>query len=172
MKGALTAGIVLLVSLALIGGGILVLEMVDRVVPPDDDWYIMVKAPGKENRTIGLEELSGMGNRTVEMALLGTGEDGKPHRYTGLLLRDLAQVLNITTYETVTVRAVDTYSKKLTKGQVDGHDALLALSKDGKGLAPRSKGGTGPVRLVLPQDAVGTYNAQHCVKWVSEVVVE
>lgn len=172
MRGAMAAVIVLVLGAGLIGAGILVFSSVDRVVPHEDRWYILVKAPGMENATIGMEELRRIGNRTVETTLLGTGEDGRPHRYTGLLLSDLAREMNVTTYDTVTVRAVDTYSKMLTREQVEDHATLLAFKKDGKDLAPRSEGGTGPVRLVLTQATVGTYNAQHCVKWVSEVVFE
>ncbi|MCU0800131.1 MAG: molybdopterin-dependent oxidoreductase [Candidatus Thermoplasmatota archaeon] len=172
MRGLWAGLLVLAAGVLLIGAGLIIFTLVERVVPPDDDWYLVVRAPGTEGTIIGMDELRLIGNRTVEMVLLGTGEDGKPHLYTGLLLKDLAGHLNVTDYGSVTVRAADTYSKKLTRQQVTDHDVLLAMGRDGKDLAGRSDGGNGPVRLVLPQEAVGTYNAQHCVKWVSEVVFE
>ncbi len=163
---------VLAFSALLIGAGILLFGLERRVKPPENDWFVLVRSPGSDGIKIGMEELRGLCNITVEMALLGTGEDGRPHAYAGLPVRDLARYAGIVAYTKVTVRAADTYSKLLTRDQVMEHDILLAVKKDGKDLAPRSAGGTGPVRLVISQDAVGTYNAQHCVKWVSEVVFE
>lgn len=172
MKGVWGAALVLTFSALLIGSGILLFGLENRVKPPEDDWFVLVRSPGRDDLKIGMEELRGLCNITVEMALLGTGEDGRTHTYTGLPVRDLARQAGIAAYTKVTVRAADTYSKLLTRDQVMEHDVLLAVKKDGKDLAPRSAGGTGPVRLVISQEAVGTYNAQHCVKWVSEVVFE
>jgi hypothetical protein len=119
-----------------------------------------------------MEQLRSLPSVDLGFKLLGTGEDGRVHTYKGVLLRDLLREAGVENYTKATIRAADTYSRSFARSDIDEFNLMLAYGKDGSELAPRSDGGPGPVRLIAPQEAVGTFNAQHCVKWVSEVVVE
>jgi len=172
LERGLTVAVVLSCVLAVIVGVALLIDL-DTVQPDEDDWYILVRGKVVSGGRYHLEDLMELGKDELRTPLVGTGEDGKPHTYAGILLRNLLSDAGMEDGAgKVTVRAVDALSRSFSVGSLEGSTALLAYEKDGAPLQTRSRGGDGPIRLILEQDEVGSYNAQYCVKWVSEVIVE
>ena len=172
MKGIWTGPILFCVAVFLLSAGYLLSTLIERPTPEEDDWYVEVSCPGRNTTRMDLRALQVVGVVDVSMALLGTGEDGKVHSYRGIYVKDLILSLNVTDYTRATAVAADAYSRSFPRSEIEEGGALLAWERDGKALEPRSEGGAGPVRLIVPQETVGTYNAQYCVKWVSGLVVE
>jgi DMSO/TMAO reductase YedYZ molybdopterin-dependent catalytic subunit len=168
-------GFLLSIALAigLLALGVLIIRSVDNVEPDDDDWYVFVHGKVTNETRYRIQDMKSIGGTDVRMALLGTGEDGRTHTYEGIPLSILVQHAAPEGNSTkVTVRAVDSYSISLSMEETMGNGAFLVWQKDGKDLTPRSHAGDGPVRLIVSQEMVGEFNAQHCVKWVSEVILE
>jgi len=167
VKSLLTALGVLAVASALLAAGILLLGQRENVEPG----HLLVEGMVGNGGVIDIDDLRAMGEVEIRMALLGTGEDGREHGYRGIPLQVLVQGSEPDPNATkVTVTAQDGYSKTFDIGDLD--DAFIVWEKDGRQIPPRSRAGDGPIRLIISQEKVGTYNAQHCVKWVSGVIVE
>jgi len=172
-KGIVTTSIVIAVAASFLAAGLYLFSGVDRVTPDEDDWFVLVHGQVANELELHISDLEGMGRKDIPMALRGTGEDGEVHAYTGVPLMDLVLEAGPDPNATkVRIRAADAYSASFDMDEVGRGGMYLVWEKDGSALLPRSRGGEGPVRFIVDQATVGTYNAQYCVKYVSEVIVE
>jgi DMSO/TMAO reductase YedYZ molybdopterin-dependent catalytic subunit len=164
MRGLLTAITVSVVAMALLLVGVLILGDREEIGPG----RVLISGKVANGGEYDLDGLRRFGEVDIRMVLLGTGEDGKEHNFKGIPLEVLVLASGPDLDATrVTVSAQDGYSKTFDIEDLD--DAFIVWEKDGGPIPPRSRAGDGPFRLIISQDKVGTYNAQHCVKWVSEV---
>jgi DMSO/TMAO reductase YedYZ molybdopterin-dependent catalytic subunit len=171
LRGLVNVLAVLAIAALLLAGGMFLLRNRDNVEPSEEEWHVLVRGEVTSGGRFIIEDMETLGGTEITITLMGTGEDGREHEYRGIPLGSLIEAAAPSTNATkVTVRAVDSYSKTLSLEGTQG--AYLVWEKDGKSIPPRSRAGDGPVRLLVSQEMVGTYNAQHCVKWVSEVIVE
>ena len=165
--------LVISVAAVLLAAGLLIFSRIPRETPDEDDWYVAVKGSVRNGGDFRIEELKDLSEVEFTMSLLGTNEDGRDHRYKGIALSALLHYCGIDNGSTrCTVKASDAYSTSFSISEYPWEGIYLAWEKDGKALKPRSEGGPGPVRLMVSQEIAGEYNAQRCVKYVSEVIVE
>jgi DMSO/TMAO reductase YedYZ molybdopterin-dependent catalytic subunit len=165
--------IIMMIAAVLLLAGILVFDRIPRDTPDEDDWYVAVKGTVRNGGDFRIDELRDLSEVEFTMSLLGTNEDGRDHRYRGIALGAILDHCIPGNGSTeVTVKASDAYSTSFTLAEANAEGIYLVWEKDGKALKPRSEGGPGPVRLLVSQEIAGEYNAQRCVKYVSEVIVE
>ncbi|MHA1502379.1 MAG: hypothetical protein ACTSSB_11065 [Candidatus Heimdallarchaeota archaeon] len=50
-------------------------------------------------------------------------------------------------------------------------DIIIAYKKDGAYIEPRTEGGNGPFRLIIPAKFEGDFNGQYCIKYVAEIKI-
>jgi DMSO/TMAO reductase YedYZ molybdopterin-dependent catalytic subunit len=164
--------IVIAAAVLLLGAGVLVFNGIPRATPDEDDWYVKVSGRVEAGGDLSIDDMRAISEVAIRMALLGTNEDGSEHAYKGIALGTLlGRCQVIEGASGVTVRATDAYSTRFDMETAVGEGIFLVWEKDGKALEGRSDGGAGPVRLLVSQGIAGEFNAQRCVKYVSEVVV-
>lgn len=123
---------------------------------------------GEEVETVDMVFVKKQGEKTFNKEL-DTSEGGPvEHSYTGVLLRDIIDVLDIDVKDKgeVIVRAIDGYTVALTIEEVLKDDNVYLVYKtDGEYLDPKAEGGEGPYRLVIREDQFG----QRWCKFVTEI---
>ena len=166
----ITIIIIILVCLAAVG---LYLLLNKRDVPTsEEDWWIEIHSDGEETK-IPLSEFKELPGVKVNLALEGTGEDGKKHTYEGVSLSYILERWGTNDTGSIRVEAVDYYYYRLDAKDVKAEESImLAYLCDGRSLGTKGDGGVGAVRLIIPQSVVGQYNAQYCVKYVFRVDLE
>ena len=102
-------------------------------------------------------------------ANLDTSDSGpEPHQYTGILLNDILEKLDINTesYDTVTAKAIDGYNVVYETSEVlDEDNIYLAIMRDGEPLGSKSTGGSGPYQIIVTKDSF----SQRWCKFVIEL---
>ena len=163
-------GAILITIVVLIASTAIFLIIYERDVPKDtEDWWIEIHS-GSNITKIPLRDLKALPAVERGITLAGTGEDGKKHTYRGVSLSYIMEHYSGNDTGIVRVEAVDYYSYRLDADDARNEDSImLAYEKDGKRMKTKQKGGEGPVRLIIPQNIAGEYNAQHCVKFVYRV---
>ncbi len=165
--------IVLAALIVLVSTVTVYLVVFDREVPTSTEgwWFEIVNGTGESR--VSISEFRELPSVERNISLKGTGEDGKEHAYRGISLSYILDRWGNDDISTLKVEAVDFYSYKLSAGDIRKSDSLMiAVEKDGEPLEGRENGGMGPARLLLPQEFVGEYNAQYCVKYVYRIVLE
>jgi len=173
MKLNWQVGAILITVAVLSASAVIFLIVFDRDVPKDaDDWWIEIHSEGNTTK-IPLRDLKALPGVERGITLAGTGEDGKEHIYKGVSLSYIIENYGGNDTGTVRVEAVDYYSYRLDADDARNEESImLAYEKDGNRMKTKQEGGEGPVRLIIPQDVVGEYNAQHCVKFIYRVDLE
>jgi len=80
------------------------------------------------------------------------------HDYRGILMKDLLEKYDLLTedIEQIITRAADGYTVALGIGEVMADDNVyIVYEKDGKPLAPKEEGGSGPYMVVIREDEFG-----------------
>jgi len=144
-------------------------------VPEDEDWYVDVEGKVDDPQRFNMTELRALPVVEQSTTLRGTGEDNEPHTYRGVSLWHLLNISGVHNDSgSVLVTASDGYAYTLDMDDVreshesDGEVIIVAYEKDGKSL---KKTTGGPLRLIVPKEYAGEYNAQLCVKHVLELKV-
>lgn len=89
-------------------------------------------------------------------------EGGEPQRFTGPLVRDVLAAAGAEG-ELAIVSAFDGYQREIPAARFDGHDVILALTRNGE---PLAIGGFGPAILVWPRDDDAALAGQNDDDWV------
>ncbi|MHA1126163.1 MAG: molybdopterin-dependent oxidoreductase [Candidatus Heimdallarchaeota archaeon] len=118
-----------------------------------------------------LADLEAMPNITQEYIL-----NGNPNiiaDYTGVSLAYLIfEIANVTGDYNARVIAIDKYSYSLSFDEIIASpDIIIAYKKDGAYIEPRTEGGNGPFRLIIPAKFEGDFNGQYCIKYVAEIKI-
>jgi len=119
-----------------------------------------------------LVDLELMPNITQQYVLVGTPTINA--EYTGVSLAYLVvNVANVSENYKIGVIPIDNYPHPLlTLNDVLTHpDIIIAYKKNGEYLKPRTEGGNGPYRLIIPLGAIEDhgFNGQYCMKYVVEI---
>ena len=91
---------------------------------------------------------------------------GNGLRYKGILLKDLAILVGANDATTISVLSSDGMSVNISMGDAQNWDIMLARWVDG---VPLNVDNGGPVKLVFPDDAEGTYTDADWAWWVVRV---
>ena len=121
-----------------------------------------------------INELALLPSITQDYTIQESGTSIFTAEYTGISLYYLvAEIANISTNVDVVIRAIDQYSRTYNLNEIESiPDMIIAYLKDGQNIRSYYKGGTGPLRLIVPQEYEGDYNGQHCVKFVTEIEIK
>lgn len=128
---------------------------------------------GNVDRTLNMtvNEIEAMPSTTVRATLVSsdTPSDDGTFNYTGVTLWSLLQHAGVPSNATyVVVYGSDGYQADLTIKEIENNPKIIvAYMQDGQYMQPESKGGLGPLRLIVSTD---TY-AQRWVYWVVEIQV-
>lgn len=128
---------------------------------------------GNVNHTLNMtvSEIEAMPSTTIRATLVSGGNpsDDGTFNYTGVTLWTLLQRAGVPSNATnVVVFGSDGYQADLTIKEIENNSKIImAYMQDGQYMQPESKGGFGPLRLIVGTD---TY-AQRWVYWVVEVQV-
>ncbi|MBN1328094.1 MAG: molybdopterin-dependent oxidoreductase [Candidatus Heimdallarchaeota archaeon] len=128
--------------------------------------YLTISGDINSNIILNITQLEAMPKISQEYFI-----QGNPNilaNYTGVsvyyLITEIANYTNPNS--SFKVKAIDNYQYVLTMNQINStRDIIIAYMKDGEYLKSGSEGGTGPLRLIIPQ-SVEEYNGQYCVKYV------
>jgi hypothetical protein len=131
---------------------------------------IIIKEGEKELETIGLDDLLGLGPEEFR-ANLDTSDSGpQEHIYTGIQLNKVLESIgeDIGDYLNIIVKAIDGYTVAFNSGEVleDGN-IYIAYMIDGKPLAPKEEGGSGPYQIIVRKDQF----SQRWCKYVTEIIL-
>jgi len=169
-KVALT--IVIGVNVLLVTSLITLYFTVWRTANKGEEGFLIITGLETGDLRYTIEDLEAMPNITREYLLQGTPTFSA--NYTGVSLYYLlTEKANLTDGSTrVKVIAIDNYSYTLTLDACNAtRDIIIAFKKNGEYLKSGANGGNGPLRLIIPQSAVGAYNAQYCVKYVTTLKI-
>ena len=124
------------------------------------------------NETVN--ELTLLPSTTQDYIIQESGTSIFTAEYTGISLFYLVtEIANVTTNVDVVIRAIDQYSRTYNLDEIEStQDIIIAYLKNGRDIKSYYKGGTGPLRLIVPQEYEGDYNGQHCVKFVTEIEIK
>jgi DMSO/TMAO reductase YedYZ molybdopterin-dependent catalytic subunit len=133
-----------------------------------DLWTIEVSGTAiSEPLVITGENITDYETKTVQAAFAPGGGPQRTSDWTGADLWSILQAAGISeTATTVTVTAIDGYSKEFTVAQVEETGMLIGYKENGEYFAPD---GGRPFRLVLPNEEYKW--GQYWVRWVSEIEV-
>ena len=136
-----------------------------------DNAQIILLENGEEIKTVDMTFIKKQGEKTFNKEL-DTSETGPEiQTYTGVLLKSVIEEagIKLDNKNQVIVKAVDGYTVALTVAEVRKDDNVYIVYKNnGEYLQEKSKGGTGPYRIVIRDDQFG----QRWCKFVMEVNIK
>ncbi len=136
-----------------------------------DNAQITLMENGEEIKTVDMTFIKNQGEKTFNKKL-DTSETGPElQTYTGVLLKRVIEEagIKLDNKNQVIVKAVDGYTVALTAAEVRKDDNVYIVYKNsGEYLQEKSKGGTGPYRIVIRDDQFG----QRWCKFVMEVNIK
>ena len=136
-----------------------------------DNAQIILLENGEEIKTVDMTFIKKQGEKTFNKEL-DTSETGPElQTYTGVLLKSVIEEagIKLDNKTQVIVKAVDGYTVALTAVEVRKNDNVYIVYKNnGQYLQEKSKGGTGPYRIVIRDDQFG----QRWCKFVMEVNIK
>jgi len=136
-----------------------------------DNAQIILLENGEEIKTVDMTFIKKQGEKTFNKEL-DTSETGPEiQTYTGVLLKSVIEEagIKLDNKTQVIVKAVDGYTVALTAAEVRKDDNVYIVYKNnGEYLQEKSKGGTGPYRIVIRDDQFG----QRWCKFVMEVNIK
>lgn len=140
----------------------------------NDEWSLKLEGPNGENMTLTIEELSEMPSVDKEYFLYrGDSKESETAVFRGVSLHYLiSDVLGGSSYTSVEVRAIDSYGTVLPRSDVEDHsDIIIAYLQNGETITGSKDGGSGPLRLIVPQFSEGDLNALKSVKFVTRITL-
>lgn len=132
---------------------------------------LSLQEDGKELKRVDLSYIKEQGEKTFSKNLDTNDSGPVEHSYTGVPLKNILTSVDIklSGKEQVIVKSVDGYTVALGLEEVKKDDNVYIVYKtDDSYLKPKSKGGTGPLRIVIREDQFG----QRWAKFVTEVNVK
>lgn len=105
---------------------------------------VLLTVKGKQTTNFTLAQLQALPQRHITTTTPWT--EGS-HTYSGVLLRDLLDRLDLQDVATLNATALNNYFTSLSVADAYQYDVLLALTQDGKLLTRRNKG---PIWVVYP----------------------
>ncbi|MFW9924189.1 MAG: molybdopterin-dependent oxidoreductase [Candidatus Thorarchaeota archaeon] len=137
-----------------------------------NEWSLTITGEVENDVVLSIDELVTLPNITRSYLL--QGNPTFTAEYTGVSLNYLiTEIANITENVRVRVIAVDQYSYTFNfeNDLVNNSEIIIAYLKNGEYIKSRSKGGEGPLRLIIPQRFEGEFNGQYCVKYVNTIEI-
>ncbi|MCL2677854.1 MAG: ECF transporter S component [Clostridiales bacterium] len=135
-----------------------------------DAQAIAFKAEGQEAVVVGLDFLLALESHDFKAVIRSSGQKPKEVEYTGVLLADVLQALDIETAGKTCVlfKGADAYLTGLYLSEFDGDNVYIAYASGGEYLEPKGKKGFGPFLLVILND---NYSQRWC-KYLCEVEIK
>lgn len=121
-------------------------------------------------KSYNFEEIKSLETHTFQTNLNESGKEPVMQEYTGVLVKDLLENINIDIEKIVaiTVSAVDGYTVITDKEKImDEDNVYLVYMQNGKYLESRGAGGVGPYQVVVSKDQF----SQHWCKYVTRIDV-
>lgn len=118
-----------------------------------------------------MAEIIDLGSEKVDAVMRTSSSEPQEYEYTGILLRDLLDELDISyaDNQAVIVTAVDGYASAIEIDKVlESDNVYLVYAQDGQPLGTRDEKGSGPFMIIIRNDPF----SQHWCKFVVEVAVE
>jgi len=136
----------------------------------NDARYIAFKVAGEEVAVIDLDFLLTLESHDFKATIRSSGQKPREVEYTGVLLADVLQALNIDTKGKTQIlfKGADAYMTGVSLSELDGDNLYIAYAMDGEYLKPRSEKGFGPFQLVILKDPF----SQRWCKYLCEVEIK
>jgi hypothetical protein len=124
---------------------------------------------GETVKTFSLEEIKEMKSVTVKKSIESTSHDDESGSYTGVPLEDILDQADdklLSQCGTFVTLAGDSFSSALSAEDIKKKDNVIVVyEKDGKDLVPFTKGGSGPMQIIVQSDDYGN----RCTKYLIRV---
>ena len=131
---------------------------------------IVFKMDGEEVAVKGLDFLLTLESHDFKATIRSSGQKAREVEYTGVLLADVFQSLNIDTQGKTQIifKGADAYMVPVSLNELEGDNLYIAFKMDGEYLKPRSEKGFGPFQLVILNDP---FSLRWC-KYLCEVEIK
>ena len=143
----------------------------------EENWTLTIKGDISQEISFNINEtineLEQFPSITQWYVMQESGTSRFNASYTGVsLYYILTEIANATSNVNVRIGAIDQLSRTFDFNLInETRNMIVAYLKNGEVIKSFYDGGTGPLRLIVPQRYDGDYNAQFCVKFVTEIEI-
>ncbi len=119
-----------------------------------DDAEFLIKA-GDQTYVVTMEEVLSLNPVEIEAIYKKSGKEPETRNYTGVPFADLVQLksIDISSYTSVSFTAADGYASALPiEDAMNASDCYIIIAEAGEPLGKKEDGGSGPYRMILPND--------------------
>jgi len=141
-------------------------ENLDSRVELNNDSKFIVKVNSEEIKTFTLLELKEFGSVDFEANLKTNGKEAVKHMYTGILLREVYDSLDINynNFSALEVTATDGYVVMVDiKKLIQDNNIYLAYKRDGEVIKSMEDGGKGPIQMIISKDTISQYWCKYAI---------
>lgn len=147
---------IILLALAL---GILLLAYLNRPQDAVDAGTISIKNQGKVIAVLTMKEVQALPRVEKKVTISSSSEGKSTDVWAGASMKEVLDSIDpqlLQNAKQVLTHAEDGFTSALTSQEIiASDDVLIAYEKNGELLSGKTKGGTGPFRLILAKDLFG-----------------
>lgn len=140
--------------------------------PQKEEGTLTISRDDQVVRVFTVEEIMDMPSVEVEATIVSSDYGKETGTFTGVPMADVLNMADeaiLKECKQFITKAEDGYAAMLTIKDVESKDDVLIIyKKDGKFLGSRDEKGTGPLRILIPQDPYGNRSA----KYLNEITVK
>lgn len=151
--------------------GFLNARTLDERLSLQESATISIKSGGEEIGTLTMKEIQDLGLKDFKANLKRNGKEPIEYTYTGVLLRDAIQSLDISLdgKSHIEAKAVDGYTSAISIEKIlEDDNVYIAIMREGKPLKGREEDGPGPYQIIISKDKF----SQYWCKWAIEVNIQ
>lgn len=150
----IVAAVVVALAVVVVVFALLNREGAEEKMQLQNDAVFLITAGG-ETVQVSMEDMESLTPRDIEATYKKSGKKPEIRTYTGVPLADILALKGVDAsgYTTVTFTAADGYASALPLEEaLSARDCFIVVMEGGEPLGKREDGGSGPFRMILPND--------------------
>lgn len=126
----------------------------------------VIKLNSEEVKVYTLKEIMEFGVVDFEANLKTNGKVAEKHNYTGVLLKDIYDSLDVdyNDFSVLEITAADGYTVMLSVTKlIEEGNIYLAYMRDGEVIGSMDEGGKGPIQMIISKDSISQYWCKYAI---------